>query len=163
LKNFALGYILALAAWWATLLMTWVQVSGSAFGRLNAPELSAALGALPVVLLLTLFLILYTPFRKSLLVFATASYLLGGWLSLNPNDAAVVNLIAAQTGVADSAGQTALATVSTTFWPMASVAVAALAAAYCAAWAFRTKSIKSRERQVNQLPDDDLWRETSAG
>lgn len=165
MKNFAVGFLATLAIWWATLLATWVEVTGEAFGQLNAPSLSAALGALPVVLLLTLFLILYTPFRKSLLVFAASNYALGAWLSLQTqgNQPAVVNLVAEQTGVADAAGQAALVTLSTTVWPTVAGVTAIVAAGYCVLWVFRASSIKSRERARTELPDDDLWRETSAG
>lgn len=163
MKNFSLGYLALLAIWWGSLLTTWVVITGAASGRLNAPALSAALGALPVVLLLTLFLILYTSFRKSLLLLAVGGYLFGAWLSLQPvtQQLAVVNLIATQTGIADAAGQSALATVNQTVWPAVSTAVAFIAAGYSLIWVFRASSIASRERKVSDLPEDDLWRETS--
>jgi membrane protease YdiL (CAAX protease family) len=165
MRNFAVGYLVLLATWWATLLAVWVSVTGEAAGQLNAAELSAALGAMPVVLLLVLFLILYTPFRKSLLVFAALAYALGGWLALQDSAAApaVVNLVAEQTGVADATGQAALVSVSTSVWPVFSTIVATLGAAYSLVWVIRSGAIKSRERKVTELPDDDLWRETSAG
>lgn len=165
MRNFAVGYLVLLVVWWATLLTGWVSVTGEATGQLNAAELSAALGAMPVVLLLTLFLILYTPFRKSLLVFAALTYILGGWLALqDPATApALVNLVAEQTGVADAAGQAALVSVSTSVWPIISAILATVGATYGLAWVFRSGAIKSRERKVTELPDDDLWRETSAG
>jgi hypothetical protein len=164
LRGFGLGYTALLMAWWATLVMPWVTVTGAATGSLNAPALSAALGALPVVLLLTLFLVIYTPFRKSLLVFAAAVFGFGGWLGLQ-NQAlqpAVTSLVAEQTGIADAAGQSALISTVTSIWPPVSVVIAALGASFAVFSLFRAKTFRGLERKVEPTgSEDDLWHETS--
>jgi hypothetical protein len=165
LRGFGFGFAGLLTAWWASLVLPWVTVTGAATGSLNAPALSAALGALPVVLLLTLFLVLYTPFRKSLLCFAAVVFAFGAWLGLQ-NQAlqpAVTSLVAEQTGIADAAGQSTLISTAVSIWPLVSVVIATLGASFAILSVFKAKTFRGLERRVEPTgSDDDLWHETSS-
>ena len=165
MKRFAVGYLALLALWWAVLAAPWAIVTGAASASLSGTEVSAGLAALPVVLLLLLFLIAYTRWRGGLLVLAASVFALGAWLaSASPASQPVVSsAIAAQTGIADLAGQLAVVTVTNTGWHLAAIAVAILGSAFCLFFVMGAKNWRGRERRSESRTGDDqpdLWSET---
>jgi hypothetical protein len=164
-KRFAIGYLALLALWWGVLAAPWVVVSGEATASLSGTDVSAGLAALPIVLLLLLFLIGYTRWRSSLLVVASAVFGLGAWLaSASPaGQPAVSSAIAAQTGIADAAGQLAVVGVANTGWHFAALVVAILSSAFCLFFVVGAKNWRGRERRSEFRAGDDepdLWSET---
>lgn len=165
MKRFTIGYLALLATWWAVLAGPWVVVSGEASATLSGTDVSAGLAALPIVLLLLLFLIAYTRWRRALLTLAAGVFALGAWLAtadpaLQP---AVSQAIAGQTGIADSAGQLAVASVATTGWHWAAVALAVVGAGFSLCFITASKNWRGRERRSeSSLNSDepDLWGET---
>ena len=166
MKRFAVGYLSLLALWWGILAAPWAIVTGEANASLSGTEISAGLAALPVVLLLLLFLIAYTRWRSGLLVVAALVFALGAWLaSASPaGQPAVSSAIAAQTGIADAAGQLAVVTVTNTGWNLAAMAVAILSSAVCLVFVVGAKNWRGRERRSESRAgddDQDLWSETN--
>jgi hypothetical protein len=164
-KKFAIGYLALLALWWGVLAAPWAVVSGEATASLSGTDVSAGLAALPIVLLLLLFLIGYTRWRASLLIVASAVFGLGAWLaSASPaGQPAVSSAIAAQTGIADATGQLAVATVTNTGWHLAALVVAILGSAFCLVFVAGAKNWRGRERRSEPRARDDepdLWSET---
>ena len=165
MKRFAIGYLALLAMWWGVLAAPWVIVTGEARASLSGTDVSAGLAALPIVLLLLLFLIGYTRWRSSLLVVASAVFGLGAWLaSASPaGQPAVSSAIAAQTGIADAAGQLAVVGVANTGWHFAAIAIAILGSAFCLFFVMGAKNWRGRERRSESAVgggEPDLWSET---
>ena len=165
MKKFAIGYLALLAIWWGALAAPWVTVSGEATASLSGTEVSAGLAALPIVLLLLLFLIAYTRWRSSLLVVSALVFGLGAWLATaSPaGQPAVSSAIASQTGIADPAGQLAVVTIENTGWHFAALVIAVLGSVFCLIFVASAKNWRGRERRSEpRLPDDepDLWSET---
>jgi hypothetical protein len=167
-KQFAIGYLALLALWWAILAAPWVIVTGEANLTLSGTAVSAGLAALPIVLLLMLFLIGYTRWRSSLLALSALIFALGGWLaSASPaSQPAVSSAVAAQTGIADVAGQLAVVTVTNTGWHIAAMVVAIIGGGFSILFVGRAKSWRGRERRSELRVGDaepDLWSETGQG
>jgi signal transduction histidine kinase len=165
MKKFAIGYLALLAIWWGVLAAPWVTVSGEATAILSGTDVSAGLAALPIVLLLLLFLIAYTRWRSALLIVSASVFALGAWLaSASPaSQPAVSSAIAAQTGIADAAGQLAVVTVANTGWHLAALVVAILGSTFSLFFVVGSKNWRGRERRSeSRLGDDepDLWSET---
>jgi hypothetical protein len=164
-KKFAVGYLALLAIWWGVLAAPWVHVSGEATASLSGTDVSAGLAALPIVLLLLLFLIGYTRWRRSLLILAAMVFGLGAWLaSASPAiQPAVTSAIATQTGIADAAGQLAVVAVTNTGWHLAAMAAAIIGSAFCLFFLAAARNWRGREQRTEARSRDDepdLWSET---